>query len=73
MKLSTTTPHDVARFTPSPEEILAEYCDKCGFHQDFCNCRENLEQKIIEAQDELEELQEEYEKFTGYRYRGEIK
>ena len=73
MKFSKLTPHSVARHTPSPMKMFDEYCDKCGFHHEHCTCLKDLERRIIETQDELEELQEEYKVLTGYQYRGEIK
>ena len=73
MKFSKLTPHSVARHTPYPNENLDDYCLQCGAKGEHCTCLKDLERRIIEAQDELDELQEEYKVLTGYQYRGEIK
>jgi len=73
MKLSKMTPNSIPwRYLLPIGARLENYCIRCGAKVEHCVCRENLEQKIIEAQDELEELKEEYRKLTGYHYRGEI-
>ena len=71
MKFSKLTPHAAASHVSYQNECLNDFCYKCCTKIEFCTCKDDLEQKIIETKDELEELLDEYKVLTGNNYRGE--